>query len=617
MTRQATASGTDDWDTAAEPLQAMVADINSEANNAVATANALSDSTRTTQEPLEWKAVTEHNLTASVKGFEVRRHTSGRLALYQLAQGEQDEHYIGAAVWLDGMARDGDGQDWCTVVRFIDNDGKAQRWLMPRESLVGERSEALRQLYRRGLDIALNKDARKALDIYLSHKPAARFTTVLATGWHGGSFVLPTRTVGPDDYLLVNGPTRETATGTLDAWRGSIGAACIGNSRLLFAVSTAFASPLLRIAGAESGGVHYVGKSSKGKTTALIAACSVWEAELHQWRATDNGLEGVAARHSDCGLVLDEIGQADGKVAGEMVYMLANGTGKARARRDGSDRPEYRWRLIPLSSGEHTLSEHMSDSGKRTKTGQEIRLVNIESDAGAGMGVFEDTRGEAPAKFAEQIAADAKHQHGTAGPAFIDYIVGREAEVHKVIEHVRERFDTRPDVAGADGQVRRVARRFALIAAAGEIATQAGITGWTQGAAIEDALTCFASWRSSWTPSGSQETHRAIEQVRAFLQTQSARFEAVAGHDDRLPVRDRAGYRDGDDWLVFPSVFRDEIAKGFRTEQVADALDSADYLVIETNGERRVRQVRRRAGGNRSRFYVIRGAVLEGADGEQ
>ena len=408
----------------------------------------------------DWTPVSEDDLKASATGFEMRRHKYGRLALYRRPVNDKDELYVGNALWTDGMARDTDGGQWCTVVRFVDCDGQMQQWLMPRETLVGDRAEPLRQLYTRGYDSAPSKEARDALAAYLCNKPKTRLTTVRSTGWHGDSFVLPTRTIGPGNFLLVNRPSREATAGTAIGWRDSIGAACVGNSRLIFAVSAGFASPLLKIAGAESGGIHLVGQSSKGKTTALVAACSIWSAEPHQWRATDNGLEGVAARHSDCGLVLDEIGQADGKVAGEIAYMLANGAGKSRARRDGSDREPSRWRLIFMSTGEQTLAEQMTDSGKRAKTGQEIRLVNIEADAGKDMGTFEDTHDMEPALFAEKIAADAKRQHGTAGPEFVEYLVGNEHKVRSVIAHVRDKFDARPDVLNADGQVRRVARRF-------------------------------------------------------------------------------------------------------------------------------------------------------------
>ena len=83
----------------------------------------------------------------------------------------------------------------------------------------------------------------------------------------------------------------------------------MGNSRLVLAVSCAFAALLLHPAGAESGGLHFVGESSTGKTTALKVAASVFGAPdyLQRWRATTNGLESLARLRSDTLLVLDEL----------------------------------------------------------------------------------------------------------------------------------------------------------------------------------------------------------------------------------------------------------------------------------------------------------------------
>ena len=105
-----------------------------------------------------------------------------------------------------------------------------------------------------------------------------------------------------------------------------IAAKCVGNSRLVLAVSAAFAAPLLPLVNAESGGLHLVGTSSIGKTTTLLVAASVMSNEryIQQWRATSNGLESVAANYNHALLPLDEIAQADPKDIGEAVYLLSN-----------------------------------------------------------------------------------------------------------------------------------------------------------------------------------------------------------------------------------------------------------------------------------------------------
>ncbi|MCR5258268.1 MAG: DUF927 domain-containing protein, partial [Desulfovibrio sp.] len=54
-------------------------------------------------------------------------------------------------------------------------------------------------------------------------------------------------------------------------------------------------------------------------------------------------------------LCLDEINQANTKVIGAVVYMLGNGQGKTRSKKNGELREQKKFRLIFLSSGEASL----------------------------------------------------------------------------------------------------------------------------------------------------------------------------------------------------------------------------------------------------------------------
>ena len=562
-----------------------------------------------------WAVCTGDDTKATVSGFEVRRYAESSIfALWRKSTDDSPEVRIGSGLWVRGMARDAEGLGWCHVVAFVDCDCTLRQWLMPRELLAADRSDLIRHLLGRGYDAVLSKEARDGLVAYLGATPKDRFTTVTSIGWHGESFVLPDRAIGPGAYLLAATPAAATLPGgTIDRWRKHVALPCRGNTRLTFALSLAFASPLLAVDGMESGGVHLVGGSSVGKSTAAHVARSAWGVELQSWRATDNGLEGVAARHSDVGLVLDEIGQVDGRIVGEVAYMLANGQGKGRAARDGGDRARLSWRLLFLSTGETTLAKHMGDSGKRARAGQELRLVSIEADAGAGMGLFENIHGlPAPAAFADRLVEACKANHGHAGPKFVERLVADIAGARTIIEQVRTRFDRDIGLDDADGQVQRVARRFALIAAAGELATEYGLTGWAPGTAIGSAIECFGAWRASWAPAGSREAERAIEAVVSFLQTQASRFQTRDHDAERHPIRDRAGFviqGEPDEWLIYPSTFREEVCNGLRVEQVTEALISLGHLTPGSDGKR---QIQRRADGRSQRFYVVRGSVLEG-----
>jgi putative DNA primase/helicase len=73
------------------------------------------------------------------------------------------------------------------------------------------------------------------------------------------------------------------------------------------------------------------------------------------WHVTDNSLEATAQKYSDALLVLDELGQADSKLVGNITYMLSNEKGKGRATQNATAKKIATWRLIFISDGELSL----------------------------------------------------------------------------------------------------------------------------------------------------------------------------------------------------------------------------------------------------------------------
>ncbi|WP_049124419.1 DUF927 domain-containing protein, partial [Burkholderia cenocepacia] len=111
--------------------------------------------------------------------------------------------------------------------------------------------------------------------------PDERVRCVPRVGWHHGAFVLPDRVIGTGKEALIyqaDTPIQSQfkERGTLDDWQREVAAYCVGNSRLLFCVATAFAGPLLHFSGLQSGGFHLLGTTSKGKSTGGVIAASVF-----------------------------------------------------------------------------------------------------------------------------------------------------------------------------------------------------------------------------------------------------------------------------------------------------------------------------------------------------
>ena len=231
---------------------------------------------------------------------------------------------------VQALTRDQDGAGWGYLLAFADPLGKPKQWAMPARMLSGDGGEYRAAPLNMGLRIAPSPAARNLLTQYIQTRQPGEFASCTdRIGWHGRAFVLPHETIGDDaERIVFQSESQMENTFRLrhdaTAWRDRIGALCVGNSRLVFAVACAFAGPLLRPAGMESGGFHIRGDSSSGKTTALRLAASVYggPSYMQRWRTTDNALEAIAAQHCDSLLILDELAQVEGKVAGECAYML-------------------------------------------------------------------------------------------------------------------------------------------------------------------------------------------------------------------------------------------------------------------------------------------------------
>jgi hypothetical protein len=68
---------------------------------------------------------------------------------------------------------------------------------------------------------------------------------------------------------------------------------------------------------------------------------------------------------------------------------------------------------------------------------------------------------------------------------------------------------------GDSGQDTRAAARFALLAMAGELATEHGVTRWAAGQATEAAQTMFRLWQSQRR--GQNEPRQVLEQLVDFI----------------------------------------------------------------------------------------------------
>jgi hypothetical protein len=272
---------------------------------------------------------------------------------------------------------------------------------------------------------AVEGDAR-AVEKWLAEFEAANFGRIPSEqlarwlGWQDdGTFVS-----SPEDGIKVDtpfeeqrGPARAHARkGTLDGWRDTV--AQLANFPVpRVAVAAALAAPLLKPLGLNSFTLDISSRSTKGKTTALQVALSVWAdpsehaSAMSNWRTTLYAIEKRLNLVRGIVTVFDEtMAVTDDTLIDEVLYQLPMNHGKARS--GGAFGNMLPWETILLSSGERPALSFT------TSQGAAARIL------GTTIAPFGDGGGTVAAAAREGVLAN----HGHAGPEFIQYILSGLAQ---------------------------------------------------------------------------------------------------------------------------------------------------------------------------------------------
>lgn len=518
--------------------------------------------------------------------------------------------WVCSPLYMEAVTRDGQDNNFGRLLKFKNTLLKWREWPLPMEMLKGSGEDLRGELLSMGVHI--DPKSKNELNNYLqSRTPQRRILAALQVGWSGDKFVLPDCVFGPgkDGVIFQSGERNRdehAVCGTLDGWRSGVAGMAAGNPLLMLGLSAAFAGPLLAKCHAEGGGFHFVGDSSTGKTTIIDAACSVWGGKNYKrsWRATANGIEGAAVLFSDCLLALDEISECDPREIGKIVYSLGNGYGKQRASRSGAAREVARWLCFVLSSGERSIETAMLEGGQRSKAGQEIRLLTVS--ASGTFGAWDDLKGfPNGAALSDAIKAASAKDYGHAGREFLERLTHDKRDFSEFFEKIKTYLCAGGDLGGQD---KRAAARFAVVALAGELASEYGITGWDEGGAIEAAQVGFKSWRDT-RQSGNNELHKMIECLSDYIDRYGdGRFTALDYDDEKMRLLDRSGYWETDNatgarQFLFNSAGLKQALAGFDYKRALKAL-SACGVLPEPDEKGRVSRVKK-AGLRSVRLYPV------------
>jgi putative DNA primase/helicase len=523
------------------------------------------------------------------------------------------EFWVCSPLYVEAIVRDSQENNFGRLLRFQNSLGNWREWSMPMELLRGSGEQLRGEILAMGVNIS--PQGHKLLADYLQWRtPKKAMRCALQVGWCDDSFVLPDIVIGKNASQVIfqsgeRATEEHTQAGELRAWKAEIAERATGNPLLMLAISAGFAGPLLEKCNAESGGIHFVGDSSTGKTTAIEAACSVWGGRnfRRSWRATSNGMEGVAALFNDCLLALDEISECDPREVGAIVYALANGRGKQRASRTGHARSITRWLCSVVSSGERTISTTMAEGGYRIKAGQIVRLLDVP--ATRKYGAWDNLHGfNNGAAFSDAIRKAVSANHGKAGRAFLEKLTLDKQDFSERLESIK--LMPGFSLETGHGQDKRVAARFALIGMAGEIATEYGLTGWPTGEALQAATIGLQAWRSMRGGSNNDERNAIPNQILEFIEKHGdSRF---SNSKTDTNVRERAGWwEDKDDERIyyFTSAGLREALQGFDFKRALDVLQELGIFPLPTSSGERA--IPKRFNGRQIKVYIVEANKLD------
>jgi putative DNA primase/helicase len=523
----------------------------------------------------------------------------GGLHFIKVSPGKDGESDRTTKTWLCdeievlGSGRDDAGQQYRLLQWKRQGNGEEIRIAMP-SAVIGER-ECWATLRGKGLTVATTAVARSHLAHYLQREGGNDWYEIVnLCGWQHGTYVLPNGDMigTPTKKMFYNGGTPKKATyepaGSLQSWTGTVASMARENPLVAAAIACSLAGPLLSLIGVRDGiGLHLHARTSSGKSTAADCAASVWGdpvSVLHSWDGTTYGLARTAEYANDGLLYLDEIGSGDARKIGSAIYQMLNGVSRLQGTKEGGVVASRSWRLTMMSTGEVAMTQYLSEGGQTPRGGQEIRLLDVSADSGAYR-VFDCLHGRRNGgDFSVELTKAARSNYGTAGRAFVAWLAANSGTVKDRVDRteadVLAALDSEhPEAAPA---ARRATCKWAVLVAAAEMASEAGITGWTTTEARTWVMQAWARWLAAFGTKD-RDDERLLEQANgALLMNEAARFMSQKAEADERSIQNLMGHKrivDGETvFWVFPTAFVGEVIAGYELRHACKVLHEAGML---------------------------------------
>jgi len=286
-------------------------------------------------------------------------------------------------------------------------------------------------------------------------------------GWKdNNSFLLGNRLYTPNGIQpakLVNVPQKNidcfNQKGTIEGWL-KMTAPILKYPMTRFKCYASCAAPLLKMMNLNSLVILDYGKSRTGKTLTSLVAMSIWgnpQAQQVSSHSTMVGKELSLAINTDLPILIDELQITGDEENQELVYLIANGVGKRKGKKEGGLQDVMDWKIIGFLTSELPLS------GDHTLEGVLSRLLELYGGLGE--------QNPDTLKAIETYSAGVIDHHGVFAPYVIEEIRNHPKDVIDTYEFLYQNYkDLSDELTGKEkGIGGRAASMFAAITVGGSI----------------------------------------------------------------------------------------------------------------------------------------------------
>lgn len=513
---------------------------------------------------------------------------------------------------------DTEGDHWHYLIEFADRSGTVKEILISAEELDLHANALSHRLVRKGFPLFASASALSTLVRHWDRHGMG--TIVTQPGWArltdgslvfadaSGDVIYDPQFRRPLARAVTHSGPRQVA-GSLSGWQDGVAKLAIGNPALVFALSLAVAAPLLDLANAAPIGVNFYARTSSGKSTALKVMTSVYgdPNKLGSWNATRTALEISAMQANDGLLALDEFPSRPEPWRVSALMALGNGVGWARSNLALTLTQAHRWRTVVASSAERSIRHFMKAAGIQLPEGASVRMIDVPVRRWT-YGLFADLHGHSNGQiFSELLAKNAAEHHGHAGRIFMRWIIRHEASLRNDLPaRVRAAEDNIREHLSQDApasEIGRVLHALALVAVAGEYATECGVLPWSEGTAIGAVCRIAELWMSRRDGEMPDSTRDLLEKIRATL-------AGFCDLDQRGTARPSpVGWKKGD-WLY---ILPDALASLAGKSAQAAARDLEVEGVLERGSEQNclLHRFSVPGKGGRHRVYRLRLSAID------